>query len=312
MYAIKLSAPVLPAPSISLSSSGFTATTLSWNASSNYDCDAWKYQLDGGKEVDYTGKARSAPKTISVSSAIHRVKVSGRRSGVTWGTSKEVTWDCRIPEINNLTITPINNTQGTLKFNTNFNVKYYLNNTYIGTGNGNITATVQLSENSIKDYTLRIERVDNTVIQNSKKVSVDTRYSTITLSAQVNGLDVSFNVTSSEMCNNWYIIYKWTDDTGTHSQRYDATQGFTGKSWQGILATLTPNITYSITAYGTRTDNKAQGYSNTVVVTPTGCVRIFDGTSQEYKPIGVYIFTEGSWKVAIPYIFTNGNWEMCQ
>lgn len=312
MYAIRQSAPPLPAPTITLSSTGFTSNTLSWNATSNYDCDKWKYRLDNGNEIEYWGSNRSAPKTISVSSAIHKVKVLGRRSGVTWGTSNEVTWDCRIPEINNLTITPINNTQGTLTFNTNFNVRYYINNIYIGTGNGNITTNIQLTENSLKTYTLRIERVDNTVIQNSKSINVDTRYSNISLSAYVSGLDVSFSITSSEICKNWYILYTWTDSTGTHSQRYDAPQGFTGKTWQGVLSTLTPNITYNITAYGTRIDNNAEGYSNTVIVTPTGCVRIFDKISQEYKPIGVYIFTEGSWKVAIPYIFTNGSWEMCQ
>lgn len=312
MYAIRQSAPPLPAPTITLSNSGFTSSTLSWNATSNYDCDKWKYKLDNGNEIEYSGSTRSAPKTISVSSAIHKVRVSGRRSGVTWGTSNEVTWDCRIPEINNFTITPINNTQGTLSFNTNFNVKYYINNIYLGTGNGNITNTIQLTENSLKEYTLKIERVDNTVIQNIKSINVDTRYSNISLSAYISGLDVSFNVTSSEICKNWYILYTWTDATGTHTQRYDAPQGFTGKTWQGTLSTLTPNILYTLTAYGTRIDNSAQGYSNTVMVTPTGCVRIFDGNSQEYKPIGVYIFTEGGWKVAIPYIFTNGNWEMCQ
>lgn len=313
MAAIQLWAPALPAPTINAGSTGFTADTVSWWATSNYDCDSWAYSLDGGDWQSYYGGVTSAPGTISVSSDIHRITIFGRRSGVVWGRSSEVYYDCRIPQLNNATVTPLNNTQGTLKFNTNFNVNYYWNNTYMGTGQNDITVTVPLSENSLKDYTLRVERTDNIVIQNSRNISVNTKYADISLTTTVSGLDVSFNVTSSEICNNWYLKYTWTDSEGVQrTDFYRADVSYTSRLWQGTLSNLTPNIRYNITAYGTRTDNRAQGYSNTMTVTPTGCVRIFDEALHEYRPIGVYIFTEGRWQVAIPYVYTNGQWEMCQ
>lgn len=302
--------PSREAPSLNLYSTGYSYNYLSWQVDSNQRCKEWSYRLDGGEwhSYDWT-TSTSSTGSLEVSPSWHRVVVAGLNEYNIWGYSSELYWDCTIPSITNYSITPINNTTGVLKFTTNYNVYYYFNGVYSGEGNGDISINVTLTENTAKNYELRVSRTDNTSIGSSVNVWADTTYPKLALYTSVNGLEVSYTCYADPYCKDWVMYYSWTDEYGvSHTESIQGPKE--AWSWSGTFTGL-PNVGYYFTVYATKTSNNATGYSNTSGAKPTGCARIYD---RKGTPItaGVYIWTNNSWKSAVPYVWSNGQWNMAK
>lgn len=310
MWSTAASAPPFAPPNITLESTGYTATSLSWKATADVACDSWVYTIDGSPNYGYGSYSNVTYGSLNVSSAIHSVAVSGHRPNGKWGWSNTVTWDCRIPEINNVSISPLNNTTGTLSFYSNFTVLVYWEGVYIGEASANniFTNNITLQEGKLRAYNLKVARKDNTAITNSRDISVDMLYPIITLEASVNGIFVEFSATMDKPCKNVYAEISWGKD---NSYIIECPSSQTS-SWNYALKQingqdLVVNTEYSIKIIGTRADNNVTFASNIVKATPLGCIRVYQ---DKYDPAGVWIWTDiggnpgnYKWTMAIPYIY---------
>lgn len=308
MWSTALSAPPSAPPSITLTNAGYDATYISWTASANETCTEWQYSLDSQAWVAYAGSTTATSGALNVSSAIHNVTIRGKGIGGLWGYSNNLVWDCRIPNIENAVIKVTGDTQGTLSFRTDYNVKYYFNNVYLGQDSGNINVPVTLSSNISKGYSLRLERVENTAIQNSTTVVGDTTAAKVSLEMSVIGTDVTFTAASDVSCENWQLVQEWTDSSGSHVEIVK-TSADVKTTWKDIVKDLTVNVSYTYYVKVVKTSNSTSAESNRVTVVPKGCVKIFH---PEGTPItaGVYVFNNGSWRVAQPYVWSEGAWHI--
>lgn len=312
MWSINLSAPAMSPPTVTLTSTGFTANSLSWKVTTNVSSNNWKYSLDGGGDVTYWGgNATETTGSLVVTPAVHSVVVKATRDGSSLeGTSNTVTWDCRIPEINNLSVSPQNNTTGKLSLSSNFNVAIYWENQYIGRVNANtlFTSNVPLQEGTLKEYNVKVVREDNNAITNNKNISVDMLYPQITLNANVNGIFIDFTAVMDSLCKDVKAEITWGK-----SNKYVINCPLTETSvWNYTITTingqeLNINTEYTIKIIATKVSNNVTNTSNIAKATPLGCVRIFDN---KYNAAGVWVWTdkggnpgEYKWTMTIPYIY---------
>lgn len=306
MWEVSLGAPAPATPVITASNAGYGSNYISWSASSDIDCTEWRYALDSDPWVLYkTGASTWAPGTLSVSPAVHTVTIYGKRASGQEGASPQLTWDCRIPSLSNVSLKVTGPTSGILSFYTNLDVDYYFNGTYYGRGSGNISVSVSLSSETLKDYSLEVRRTSNSNITNSTTVKGDTRSPIINLTASVAGLEVSFTTSSPVTCKDWKLVYSGGDDSDT------LVSGQETSSWISSFSAKNPGSPYTLTAYGTSTVNGVTGKSNTITVTPTGCARVFIDKDNS-RATAVFIYTGGRWQTAVPYIYYNGKWNMAK
>lgn len=313
MFSTNVSAPAMDPPNLSLYNAGYNANYLSWNAYTDVACDEWKYSLDGGPEYYYSSNEWSSPGTLGVSSDIHRVYVTAHRKNGKWGTSNTVWWDCRIPNIVNpgISVTGVNS--GVLYFYTDYSVNYYINNVYLGTGSGNLSANVSLQNNTNTGYELKITRTENTDIINTYMVYADTTYANIILQTTVVGTTIQYSAYSNTNCRDWYMELSWTDTGGVLHKDIIRPQTAVSTFWNGTLLDKDIDTVYTLQVFATKSSNNVFSSSNTISAQPEACLHLFDNENNP-KIAVPYIYIEGrGWTKASPHIWknTDNKWHVC-
>lgn len=314
MFTVNASAPSMTAPDITARITDYSYGYISWEAFSNTSCDQWAYSVDSQPWKIYYDSVgtTSTGFSINVYPGVHTLWVQGKRVNGKWGQSNLLTYDCRIPTINNAVITVSSDTSGTLSFNTDVSVNYYLNDVYLGTGAGDISANVSLKSNSNTDYTLKVIRTSNRYITNSKQLSADTTRAKITLRASIIGTSLQYTISCDTMCKDCNLIMTDTSPEGTQKTKTIVVSKDPGTLWNMSIDNLNAGHTYTLQSYATRTSNNVKSYSNTFIGVAEGCAHI--GTStQEYSICVPYIYdvTKG-WVKAEPYVYDNGDWKVCE
>lgn len=314
MWSVNIGAPAMSPPTVTLTSAGFTANSLSWNVTTDVSSNNWKYSLDYGSYITYWGGNTTATSGyLNVTPTIHSVVVKATREGSTLeGTSNKVTWDCRLPEINNLSVSPKNNTTGTLSVSSNFNVSIYWENQYIGRVDANtmFTGDVTLQGGTLKEYNVKVVREDNNAITNNKNISVDMLYPVITLNANVNGIFIDFTAVMDSLCKDVKAEITWGN-----GNKYTINCPLPETSiWNYTITNingqeLNINTEYTIKIIATKVSNNVTSNSNTVKAKPLGCVRIFKD-KYNANAAGVWVWTDMGgnpgnykWTMTIPYIY---------
>ena len=291
-----------PKPSsCTITCTSFTATTITYSISTGSTATNYRVYLDGSLT-----SATSRTGTLSVSSRTHTIRAEARNGASDWTGSNTVSVDCTRPSIYNARITPTSSNTGTLSFTSNYRVNYNLGGTNLGTvnANSNPNKSVSLNSNTLRSYTLNVQRADNTAITNSTTISnVDTRLATIQLSYKISGTTFTLTATASAACYNWYYVL----DGVSYFISSSSTSSVTA-----TISNLTVNKQYSLYVYATRSSSGLRSTSNTVYPKATGSSRIWTGNS--YSSCVVYICTNPSrntWTMAIPYVWDNGGWKIC-
>jgi len=82
------------APTITQSQSVKSATAINISGTSNVDCSQWAYQVDSNPWVYWTGSARSASNTATVTEGAHTIQIAGKKkTNNVWGFGTKVTVD---------------------------------------------------------------------------------------------------------------------------------------------------------------------------------------------------------------------------
>lgn len=299
---------IAPAPtSVTISCTSFTATSINWRVSTGSAATECRVYLDGSLNSTKSMSGNSATGTMSsVRSTTHTLRAEARNRNSGWVGSNTITVDCTIPSIYNARITPTSTATGTLSFTSNYNVNYSLENVSLGTVNRNVNPNrpVNLKNNSLANYTLKIARTDNTVITNSTVITnVDARGPVITLSYTVTGTTCSVTATADSTCRDWTYSLDGTS--------YSISAGSTNRV-TFTINNMTVNHRYTLIVYATRVSSGLRGSSSPVYPEPKGCVRIFDNNGNgSAASVYIYVASRGSWVQAIPYVWQDGyGWRM--
>ncbi len=117
------------APTVTAKATGLTATSISWTATSNVNCNKWEYSLDGGAYTSYsTENKTSTSKTLTgLTSGSHKIKIRGtKKTNGKTGVSSEVPYDCNLPNIMDFNITPTSKSRVVVSFKSNYASKYMI------------------------------------------------------------------------------------------------------------------------------------------------------------------------------------------
>lgn len=126
-------------PTISLSRSDVTSSSLTFAGSSNYWCTDWQYQLDSGSWTSCGwANGYGSSKTLNVSAAEHTLQIWAKRTtNGKGGYSSSVGFDCRNPNITNTSAIATSSTSANVSFKSGYNCTYYIKNsagTQLATG----------------------------------------------------------------------------------------------------------------------------------------------------------------------------------
>ena len=166
------------APTMYISASDVTSSSLTFSASSNATCNDWQYQLDGGGWVSYhSGSSSANSKTISVSQGYHNVRIwANKTSNNVGGYSGYAYFDTRNPSISNPSITASSSTSAVVRFTTNFECTYIITDSSGNSlGSGTAYANSAVSKNittpaSDSSYTIYVTRTYDGSLTNSTTV----------------------------------------------------------------------------------------------------------------------------------------------
>lgn len=166
------------APSISVSRTGVTSSTLTFSASSgNVDCKDWTYSLDGATAATCKwSQGKGGSLTLNVSEAEHTVTVYANKVSNGVQGSGSQSFDTRAPRISNLTMTASTSTSAVARFSTDFDCTYSITNSSgASLSTGSCTAGVMKSVNittpaSDATYSVNVWRTYNTALNASKDV----------------------------------------------------------------------------------------------------------------------------------------------
>lgn len=230
-------------PTISLSRTDVTSTSLSFSGSSNYWCTDWQYQLDGGAWTSCGwGNGYGSSKTITVSSANHTLQIWAKRTtNGKGGYSSSVGFDCRNPNITNTSAIATSSTSANVSFKSGYNCTYYIKNsagTQLATGKctGDSPVTKAITTPaSDADYTIHLVRDYDASLTNSATVHCYSALPVINTFTMTPKTSTSATVTIKCNCKfNWRV----KRPSGTYT------------SWSGDCNAAT-NITSDITVAST-------------------------------------------------------------
>lgn len=203
------------APTVTVTPTGLTATSISWTATSDVKCNKWEYNLDGAGYKSYSTEDKtSTSKTLTgLSSGTHKIKIRGTKTtnGKT-DESSEVSYDCNCPTISDFNITPESASSVSVSFKCNYACKYMIkkpgdtawpSSWTNGASAGNVTkSSIMTVPNTNGTYYLRVKRTSDDDLVTESSTTYDMRLpaiSTLTVTPASNTkATVSFNVNSYE------------------------------------------------------------------------------------------------------------------
>ena len=179
-----ISCPAKTAPTITQSQTINSATSITVSGTSNIDCSQWAYQLDNAGWVYWTGSARSASQTITVSADTHTIQIAGKNSSNdVWGYGTTATLDTTLPTVS-FAVSEIetNGFKITATSNVNCNQWWYSldgGSTWISYSTTNTTSTnITLSNLQVNtSYTVKVraKKTANNLTNDSSAQTVKTQ-----------------------------------------------------------------------------------------------------------------------------------------
>ena len=287
--------------------------TVQFYGSSAYAIDSWQYKIDSGSANSISVKDDNNSNSLTLSDLTftrHTVEIRGRRKyNHKWSSWESYVFDCRLPDLSDLSLTPLTTNTATLKFTStsDFDRQYQLHGvsgTGINTGWVNVSdnttqVTVNVCNNILSNYTFKLQRKDHSQFVQTRTLDCDTRAPVLTVSSvTVTGLSVTITVTSDVTCSNWIINLG-----GNIPPR---TSLLSGTVCTFTIDGLTPNVNYTANITATKVSNNITGtvtYSG-IKATPGAWIK----TPSGYKAATVYIYNDikKDWDIALPHIYVDG------
>ena len=193
---------------VTISCDDFAANWINWKVTTSRAATHYEIFVDGQSKGTFTANSGTVyvTPTTDEASGQHSLYAKAKNNNSAWITSNTIPIDCTIPSIYNAGITVTGSSSGNLYFSSNYDIKYYLDNTYIGSAahDVNVIKSVILANNTLKNYTLVVKRSDNTKISNSLVFKiVNTTVATISLTGKVSGTNLNYSANANKNCKDW-------------------------------------------------------------------------------------------------------------
>lgn len=200
------------APTVTLTATPVSSSSLTIKASASTNCDVWEYSLNGGSWTNFSStNGSSASKTLTgLSAQVHSVKVRARRTyNHVYGTSSAVSCDTVLPTITLETSSiTANSVYISASANVNCNIWQYSINggsswTQFSTTNGtSATKTISgLTPNTSYKVMVRARKTSNSLYGSSGTITIKTLGGTVINSISTLTIDEAAPVLSL----NWTV-----------------------------------------------------------------------------------------------------------
>jgi hypothetical protein len=283
---------------------------LTFYGTSGYKIDSWQYKIGNGSATSMSVKDdyNSALKAVTnLSFTRHTVYIRGRRKyNHVWSDWVSKEFDCRLPDISNLTLTPKSVNTAELNYNTtaDYDCQYRLYgppNSGINTGwlkyqgpNKNLDKLLTVLNNQQATYTFNLKRVDNGAFVQTRTINCDTQLPTLNITSVVtSGSSAVVTVTSNVPCKDWTIFLN-----GIKQPKVISTAQ-TSLNFTINNLIIGNNNTIKVTAVKVSNGLLGSVTRNAIKVTPGVIINTPDGITNAT----VYIYDDKQWKVARPYVF---------